>query len=100
MENPTLVFQYREMGNGFIVNLEYNEQKTSVHVPKDVPKESRIDFTLKLIKAKANSNITISQIADKCNVSGKTIKRDIEKLKAEKRIIRQGGRKDGHWEIR
>jgi ATP-dependent DNA helicase RecG len=100
-EYPTMSFNYKEMGNGFIIHLKYDEQKISTNVPKDVPKdvpkEKRMEFILELIKA--NSKITIQQIADKCNVSVKTVKRDIEKLKTGKIIKRQGGRKEGYWEL-
>ena len=100
-EYPTMSFNYKEMGNGFIIHLKYDEQKISANVPKDVPKdvpkEKRMEFILELIKA--NSKITIQQIADKCNVSVKTVKRDIEKLKTGNIIKRQGGRKEGYWEL-
>jgi ATP-dependent DNA helicase RecG len=38
-------------------------------------------------------------MAEKLGVNIKTVKRDIEKLKAENIIKRQGGRKAGYWEI-
>ena len=41
----------------------------------------------------------MNQMAITCGVNIKTIKRDIEKLKVDKVIIRQGGRKDGYWEL-
>jgi DeoR/GlpR family transcriptional regulator of sugar metabolism len=46
-----------------------------------------------------NKWITMSELAQKCNVNIKTTKRDIDLLKAGKRLIRVGGRKSGYWEI-
>jgi len=48
---------------------------------------------------KENPGITQPTLANKFNVDLKTIKRDMEKLKAENKIIRIGGSKDGYWKI-
>jgi len=48
---------------------------------------------------KENPGITQPTLANKFNVDLKTIKRDMEKLKAENKIIRIGGRKNGYWKI-
>lgn len=48
---------------------------------------------------KENPGITQPTLANKFNVDLKTIKRDMEKLKAENKIIRIGGSKDGCWKI-
>ena len=56
------------------------------NVPKDVPKGDRIMHLLSLIAG--NKWITISELAQKCNVNIKTIKRDIDLLKPEKQLIR------------
>jgi HTH domain len=44
-----------------------------------------------------DSKITIPQLSKKLNVSTKTIERDIEKLKEENKIYRQGNSRDGTW---
>ena len=70
------------------------------NVPRNVPKNvplNRYNDIIKLIKN--NKNITILQIADKLNVTDKTIKRDMLKLKNENKIKRVGSLKSGHWEI-
>lgn len=46
---------------------------------------------------KINSKVTIMELSDKFCVSEKTIKRDIEKLKKENKIYRQGSLTDGSW---
>ncbi|TAJ06667.1 DeoR family transcriptional regulator [Marinilabiliaceae bacterium JC017] len=102
---PSMSFDYREMGNGFLVTLSYTNQKITkdvlkdvpINVLKDVPKERRLDLLLSLIKD--NNSITLEQMAKACGVTIKTIKRDIDKLKADRRIKREGGRKDGFWKI-
>ena len=47
-----------------------------------------------------NNKITIPELAKVLNVNEKTIKRDIEKLKKNKKIDRIGPDKGGHWEIK
>ena len=46
-----------------------------------------------------NPKVTIMELSDKFNVSGKTIKRDIEKLKKKNKIYRQGSLTDGSWMV-
>jgi len=48
---------------------------------------------------KQNPKITLSKIASICNVSEKTIQRDIAKLKKSGKIKRVGSFKSGYWEI-
>jgi len=48
---------------------------------------------------RSNENITISELAQQFKVNKKTIKRDIIKLKKERKIKRIGSDKGGHWEI-
>ena len=91
---------FEEVFNGFKVTL-YKEKSNVVEavtdVPKDVPKDGRLEYILSLISE--NNRITLSELAQRCKVNIKTIKRDIDFLKARKRLKRTGGRKSGHWEI-
>ena len=64
--------------------------------PKNVPLK-RLDKIVELLKE--NKHLTINQIATICNVSSKTIKRDIAKLKELGKIKRVGSQKSGYWEI-
>jgi len=72
--------------------------KESQNVPKNdlinVPLK-RLEYIVKLIKK--DRSVTIEQMAKKCNVSSKTIKRDITKLKKAGRLERIGSLKTGHW---
>ncbi|MCF8367422.1 MAG: DeoR family transcriptional regulator [Bacteroidales bacterium] len=46
---------------------------------------------------KSDPGITMKEISEKCNVSVKTIKRDIEELRSAGKLRREGGRKKGNW---
>ena len=74
-------------------------KETLQNVPKKDPKndpKKRVNKILELIKE--NKFITIKELADKLNVSEKTIKRDLDKLKKEN-ILKRIGKKGGYWEI-
>jgi len=78
----------RELSNG---------QNVPTNVPKNVPL-NRLEQIIALIRD--NSSITIDQLAHACDVSDKTIKRDIAKLKEAGRLERKGSLKSGYWEIK
>lgn len=71
-----------------------NGNSVPINVPKNVPIK-RLDKILSLIAE--NSSITIEQLAQICEVSDKTIKRDMSKLKEKGSVERQGSLKSGHW---
>ncbi len=71
-------------------------ENVPINVPKNVPIK-RLDRILSLMAE--NSSITIDQLSQVCEVSDKTIKRDIAKLKEDGRVERQGSLKSGYWEI-
>jgi predicted HTH transcriptional regulator len=73
---------------------EMSLQNVPNDVPKNVPKK-REEKIISFIKD--NPHITIEQLSKKCDVSDKTIKRDIAKLKKEGVIKREGGSKKGVW---
>lgn len=100
-EYPSMTFEYKEMGNGFIVHLKYNEQKISTNVPKDDPVSDPVNDRQKLIidLIKKDRFITRESLANVCNISLETIKRDIRKLRKLKIVKRVGSDKTGYWEI-
>lgn len=57
----------------------------------------RHDLILKLLII--NNKITVDEIAERLNVTKRTIIRDIEKMKNNKLIERIGSPKAGHWRI-
>ena len=65
--------------------------------PKDDPKELSERQTLIPNLIKTNDLITIHQMAQKVNVSEKTIKRELAILQGKGFLAREGGRKEGIW---
>ena len=93
-------FEYEEIGNGFLVSLSYAEQKTSIHIAKDVGKDvgkERVERIINVIKE--NNSITLKQLSALFDVTEKTIERDMAELKKANKIQRIGGRKEGYWKI-
>ena len=74
---------------------------TIENVPKDVTKnvpKDRVELILENMKR--DSSITIKALATIVGVNEKTVKRDIEKLKVEKRVLRLGSARRGFWEVK
>ena len=70
------------------------------NVPLSVPKNVPLKRLEKIVaRIKENRDITIDQLAVECDVSSKTIKRDIAKLKKQGKVRRVGSLKSGHWEV-
>ena len=84
---------FNEAFNGFQVIL-FNEKIENV--PENVP-EKRHDSIIKLIKK--NKEISTLEISKLLNVNQKTIKRDIQTLKAKGILERIGPDKGGYWKI-
>ena len=92
--------EYSVSDNGVIVTL-YNRNYKNVGnnvIKKDTKKKSAQDRRQNILGLMIDdSKITIPQLSKKLNVSTKTIERDIEKLKEENKIYRQGNSCDGTW---
>jgi len=71
-------------------------ENVPINVPKNVPIK-RMDRILSLMAE--NSSITIDQLSQVCEVSDKTIKRDIAKLKEQGVLERHGSLKSGYWKL-
>ena len=71
--------------------------------PKDDPKINLEKLTdrqrIILYLIRENNTLTISQMTQKLKVSEKTIKRDITTLRETGFLVREGGRRDGKWQI-
>ena len=107
-----MTFDYKEMGNGFFVSINYVIQKTIsrqlpnelINVTDDVGDnvgdnvgEKRLIKILAILKT--NNTISAHNISKLLNVTSRTIERDIEKLKQQKRLKRIGDERTGHWEV-
>ena len=54
----------------------------------------------KILKIIGNNNkILLQEISNQLNVSKRTIRRDIEKLKQKKKLKRIGNKKGGYWKV-
>ncbi|WP_455639865.1 Fic family protein [Parabacteroides sp.] len=75
------------------------ESASTINVPVNVPVNitERQKQILHLIQA--NSTVTIQQLSEVLNVSGKTIRRDIDSLKQLNVLVRTGSDKKGEWQI-
>jgi len=69
-------------------NASEKNQKTS---------EKSSEKMIRLIKA--DTQITIKELAEQLKISTRAIEKNISKLKAENRIERIGSDKGGHWKI-
>ena len=91
--------EYKTSDNGVILTL-YNRNYVN-NVPNDVLKNvlkkllAKDRQILVIEEMENNPKVTIMELSNKFNVSDKTIKRDIEKLKKENKIYRQGSLTDG-----
>ena len=88
-EYPTMVFEYKESGNGYFAKLSYTEQKTT-------QKTTRGQI-LELLKK--DKKLTRDALAKVIGVSSNAIKQHLSKLQNDKLLKRVGGRKDGYWEV-
>jgi ATP-dependent DNA helicase RecG len=120
---PTMKIEFKEIGDGFMVTISYTKQKTSTditedalensesvpektgknhtvmgteNVPENVP-EKRLVVIIDLMKN--NTKISMLELSKALGVNHKTIKRDIQILKAKGLIERVGPDKGGHWKI-
>lgn len=96
---------FEEVFNGFRVILfkeKLDDTKDVIkNVTKDVTKNVTKEIRLKniLILVKEKPGITISELSQNCNVTMRTINRDIEILQSRKLLKRIGDKRNGHWEI-
>ncbi|PHS41732.1 MAG: ATP-dependent DNA helicase [Sulfurovum sp.] len=90
---PTMKFNYEEMGNGYLVTVAYETQKTTTQETKVSTRELIIQYI------KDNSKITRDELALKIGISANAIKQQLAKLKEEKLLTRVGSTKAGYWRI-
>ena len=65
-------------------------------VPDNVP-DKRLELIMGLIKQ--NNKVLLQEIAEQLNVTKRTVRRDIEKLKLDNKLKRVGSEKGGYWQI-
>ncbi|MDX9806777.1 MAG: winged helix-turn-helix domain-containing protein [bacterium] len=75
-----------------------NVEKTPPITPPITPPMTQLERNIFDI-IKENSKISMTEIAEKLNISRDTVKEYINKLKKKEIIRRVGTTKSGHWEI-
>lgn len=84
--------------NNMIINYKNSIEKDDcVDVPINVPINSRENMIIDIISTDAA--ITTRELAERLNVSERTIKRHISSLKERNIITRKGSNKSGRWQI-
>lgn len=91
---PTMTFQYEESGDGYLVRLEYSEQRIET-TPKTTPKTR--ERLLDLIRE--NPKITRVEMAESTGISVNGVKQHIKKMKEDGVLQRGGSHRSGYWKI-
>ena len=114
--SPEAVFETDEQNSYFLAHLDihpaFKEIKTEssdykAEGKKELTERQRVILQLltedNTLSAKAISEKisekTSEKTSEKLNVSDRTIETDLARLKSDGYIVREGGRKDGHWVI-
>ncbi len=100
--NITTRYEYKEIANGFLVELSYKYQKTSNDVEKVVEKvvENLTENQVKIVKLiYKNKYTSAKEIAKVIKISPRKVQENISKLKSMGIIERIGPSKGGHWQI-
>ena len=93
---PFIEFMLEIINKSLKEYIRESERNVPLKVPKNVPLK-RLDKIINLMKK--DKDVTVLELAHKLDVTDKTVKRDIAKLKNENKIVRVGSLKSGHWEI-
>jgi ATP-dependent DNA helicase RecG len=96
---PTMKFDFREFGDGFVSEFSYTEQKISTN---DVVKrrENVTEREIAILDIiRSNAKISTAQLSRKLNITRMTVHRDLEKLKFKGLLKRIGPDKGGYWQV-
>jgi ATP-dependent DNA helicase RecG len=98
---PTMDFQYEESGDGYLVRLEYSEQRIESTLREDDWVGGKLTLNQEQIlkQMKENSQITIARLAESCGISTRAIQKNIEWLKNKGLLLRIGANRGGRWEV-
>ena len=93
---PSMKFKYREIQNGFLTELSYEEASTDNTVDNTVDKTNEEKI---LDAIRVNPGITQQKLVEITGLTRRGVEWNMQKLKVENVIRRVGGKKHGHWEI-
>lgn len=96
---PTMEFMYEESGDGFLVTLSYQQQKTSSSLvsPKGITEGITEGINRLLEYIRNTPGKRIPQFVDSLRIPAKTIERWIADLKRQGRIEYRGSKKTGGY---
>ncbi len=99
----TMTFDYEESGDGYMVTIEYTQQKQEtniVNIAKNTD-EGVIEGVKKLFDyIQANPGLRTTQISEQLNVPVKTVERWLKRLKEQNKIEFQGPSKIGGYRVK
>lgn len=101
LEYPTMKLEYEEMGNGYLVTLSYEIQKTTQKSTHKTTQKSTQKTTKEKILELLSKDVKLTReaLAKELNLSSDTIKKHLASLQKENRLKRVGGRKNGEWRV-
>lgn len=91
----TMLFSYKESGDGFLASLSYREQKISTAIKSNEGISEGIKLLLQYIKKTPGQRIP--QLATGLNIPAKTIERWISELRKEQLVEFRGSKKAGGY---
>ncbi len=91
-------FDYEESGDGYLVSMNYREQKTAT-TPKTAPKTAPKTRERLLEIIGENSRVTREELAQQLGVSINAVKQHILKMKKEGVLERIGDNRAGSWRV-
>ncbi len=97
-EAPDLQLSFKDDSGAFWVNLGSNELRDDIG--GGASRKTSEKTSEKIHKMLSdNARLTIAELAKLCNVSTRSIERNLKKLQAGGRLRRVGADKGGHWEV-
>jgi len=93
---------FQNQSGGFLVTIFANKTPNDpINDPINDPVNDTLNNREQIIKQMTlkNKDVTQEEIAEKCDISLETIKRDMNKMQKANIIKRIGSKKTGHWHI-
>lgn len=95
---PTMVFDYQEVGDAYLVALKYDDQKIAHKIAHKTAHKTTREMILDLLQS--NPKMTRQDLAEVINVTANVVKHHIAQLKKDGLLERIGGKREGHWIVK
>ncbi len=96
---PSMLFNFEEAPNGFLVSLSYTTQKVTGKVTGKVTDVLTDNQAAIVQLMRKNEHITTNELAGKVKISQRKVKENISKMKEKGMIERFGSAKSGYWKV-